>query len=106
MVAVASRPSSPSQLLLAAAPQAAAGQAALAAPAAWAAVPGLGVGSADLAAGLPAAAAALGGVESLVLNVTPSTRDASLSFQAVVQARTAGLICFTRTCLLSPQSQA
>ncbi|GBF91528.1 hypothetical protein Rsub_04268 [Raphidocelis subcapitata] len=86
VAAVASRPSRPPQLLLARAPPASAAASALSEAAAWRPVSALEVSGEALAEGLPDAAAALAGVEAVVLDVTPSTGDKTLAFQAVVQA--------------------
>ncbi|KIY93010.1 hypothetical protein MNEG_14953 [Monoraphidium neglectum] len=98
IAAVASRPSSLPELLLAAAPldlsapaadagsplDLLAAAAALSAPSAWRPVAELAV--ADLAASLPDAAAAVEGVEAVLMEIKPTTGDKTLTFQSVVQA--------------------
>lgn len=83
---IASCPDKPPHLLLAPADAPDLGS-----PASWAPVDDLGLTPAALAAGLPAAAAALGGIESRVLEITPSTGDDTMTFQAVVQVINDGL---------------
>jgi hypothetical protein len=57
--------------------------AALSAPSAWRPVAELAV--ADLAASLPDAAAAVEGVEAVLMEIQPTTGDKTLTFQSVVQ---------------------
>ena len=99
IAATASRPSRPPQLLLARAPAAASAASALSEAAAWRPGAAREVSEEGLAEELPDAAAALAGVDATALDVTPSTGDKALRFQAVVQVGLEGQRRGPKLCL-------